>query len=57
MDPTVSLYVPLECADRFEQFLDSVTIQGESIEYATKEGGFFDLVFGQANIDAAVDER
>lgn len=56
MDPTVSLYVAIEQAERFETFLKSMTIQDQPIEYAVKEGGFFDLVFGQINLDPAVDK-
>lgn len=56
MDPTVSLYIPEQAGEDFARFLDSIRIQGESVEYARKEGGFFDLVFGQVNVDPEVDE-
>ncbi len=52
MDPTVSLYVAIERAQHFEEFLKSVSIREEPLKYQTREGGFFDLVFGQSNIDA-----
>lgn len=55
MDPTVSLYIPEDSAEAFARFLDSITVQGKAIEYARKEGGFFDLVFGQVNIDPKED--
>ena len=56
MDPTVSLYVPPSKAEAFEAFLRGMSIRGVAVEYHVKEHGFFDLVFGQTNIDPKVDE-
>lgn len=56
MDPTVSLYVPEERRAALEDFLDSITIAGKPIEYSTENKGFFDLVFGQPDLDPAKDK-
>ena len=55
MDPTVSLYVKGDKQAAFEQFLRSVSIAGEPISYTTGDGGFYDLAFGQPNLDPDED--
>jgi hypothetical protein len=56
MDPTVSLLVSVDQAPGFEQFLQSMTIQGEPVKFDTREDGFFDLMFGQTNLDPTKDK-
>lgn len=56
MDPTVSLYVSPDRAESFAAFLQTVSIQGNPTKYEKKEGGFFDLAFGQVNIDPERDK-
>lgn len=56
MDPTLSLYVSRDRARTFETFIQGVTIQGKPMKYEKKEGGFFELIFGQANIDPEKDK-
>jgi hypothetical protein len=56
MDPTVSLLVSPDQARGFEQFLHSMTIQGQPVKFETREEGFFDLIFGQTDIDVSRDK-
>ena len=51
MDPTVSVFVPEARVPAFEKFLDSIRIDGEAIRYTTEVSGFFDLYFGNTNLD------
>ena len=51
MDPTVSVVVVKEKVDRFQQFLRDLYIAGEPTRYVAKEAGFFDLIFGQTDLD------
>jgi len=56
MDPTVSLYVSPDRVQAFEVFLQTVTVKGKPMKYEKKSGGFFDLVFGQVNLDPDKDK-
>jgi hypothetical protein len=56
MDPTVSLYVPEDRRAQLADFLDGMTIAGEPVQYSTENRGFFDLVFGQPDLDPARDK-
>lgn len=51
MDPTVSVYVPVERQAALASFLEGVSIAGRPLEYHVREKGFFDLAFGHANLD------
>lgn len=51
MDPTVSVVVDSEQIARFMRFLDDLHIDGAPIKASAKDGGFFDLHFGQTNLD------
>ncbi|MEM7413185.1 MAG: hypothetical protein AAF430_23345 [Myxococcota bacterium] len=52
MEPAVSLYVAEHRCDEFRSFLNRMEIRGEAVYFDEKDGGFFDLHFGQTNLQA-----
>ncbi len=51
MDPTVSIVVDPAHVATFKQFLAELHICGEPTKVSAKDGGFFDLHFGQTDLD------
>lgn len=51
MDPTVSILVDVDHIEKFKNFMLNLRICGEPIKASEKDGGFFDLHFGQSDLD------
>jgi hypothetical protein len=55
MAPTVSVVIKGDGAARFARFMDTVRIEDEKAKVGAMPGGFFDLCFGQPNLDPLED--
>jgi hypothetical protein len=57
MDPDVALRLPADRVADFRAFLETIEIEGRALQFEERASGFFNLIFGQRNLDDEPDVR